>query len=196
MWTLLITLVASAQDAPSTGSLVIDARQAIEVVIDGESYAQLFQPGHLTLEVPAGERSLKVFINGTPTERAVNVSEGAPTHVLVGRSGLSIEAPQVADATDSTDEEPAGPVELQVRVMGDEGVRMVVNGTRHQFALGAEQSLDLPPGRHRIALQNAEGTVIWARGLLHLEGPDPVVMLVSAGRMPEVAGQGRFTSGG
>ena len=166
------------------------------MVIDGESYAQLFQPGQLTLEVPIGERALKVFINGTPTEQNVTVSDGEPTKVLVGRTGLSVTTPDATAETASTDEEPAGPVELQVRVVGDEGVRMVVDGRRHQFTLGEQHSLDLSPGRHSVAIQNAEGTVIWARGVLHLEGPDPVVMLVSAGRMPEVAGQGRFTSGG
>lgn len=190
MWTLLFPLLAFAQDAPATGTLVIDARQPAEVYIDGASFAQLFQPGQLTLEVPTGAHVLKVFVNGSPTEQEIQIGGDAETQVLVGKNGLSV------GQTDIETEEAQGPVELQVRVGGDEDIRIVLDGERLQIGVGEQRSVDLEPGRHRMALQNSTGTVIWASGVLHMKGPDPVIVLVSSGRMPEVSGQGRFTSGG
>jgi hypothetical protein len=180
-------LTESAEDA--IGELVIDARLATEILVDGETIGQLFRPSVLTFEVSAGKHELRIYTNGSPDDISIVVPAAGTTRVLVGRSGLSV------DKQVSEDPEAGLPVPVQLRVAGSQGVRLSLDNKRYQVEPGEQIDIELMSGRHQLSVRNDEGTVIWAKGTLTIEGPDAVLVQFSEGRMPEVSGRGRFASG-
>lgn len=192
MLTFLAVAAALATDpAPEPGTLDIDARLPAEVLLDGRPIAELYQASRLLVEVPSGEHVLKVYTNGNPEEIDIEVPEDDSLMVLVGRTGLSIDA-RVAEGLR---EVPDAPVAVQVRMSDSIGAKLIVDRDRYAIGPNAQLDLQLPAGAHRLSVRSDDGTVVWASGTLNVHGPDAVVVQVSEGRLPEVSGKGSFSSG-
>ncbi len=188
MLAFLTTLALAGAPEPEPGLLAIDARLPAEVLVDGRPIAEIYVASRVEIEVPAGPHALKIYTNGTPEQLDVVVPSGEALRVVVGRTGLSVSAERP---------EPAGtaPVAVQFRMTDPTGARVYLDERRLRLPSGGQLDLDLDPGDHRLALRSEDGTVVWASGTLFVEGPDPLVIQVSEGRMPEIVGQGAFASG-
>lgn len=192
MLTILLSalvMAGTAVEPAEPGLLQIDARLPAEVLVDGRPLAELYQAARIELEVPAGEHTLKVYTNGNPEEIEISVPAGGSLGVLVGRTGTSIDK-NVADSLVAAD----APVPIQLRMNDSIGARVTVNRERIHIEPHAQIELELPVGPHQISVRSKDGTVVWASGTLHVDGPDAVVVQLSEGRLPEVSGKGSFAS--
>ncbi|MBN2799338.1 MAG: hypothetical protein JXX28_09350 [Deltaproteobacteria bacterium] len=186
MWFLLLCSVVWG------GELRVTARVPAELRIDGLPVLQAFQPLDATVEVPPGPHRAEVLTHGAPQPLDFSVVEGVPTLLVIGRIGLSAEVlyDRVAPAA-------VPQVQVSIRHQGDEGVMVLLDGERLAVSGGRQLSLVRPAGTHNLEIRSADGTLIWARGELMLEGAEAVVLQVSAGKVPEVAGgSSRFWSTG
>ena len=188
---LLAAITLAAEPPPADGTLDIDARLPAEVLVDGRPVAELYQASRMQLVMPAGQHTLKVYTNGNPEEIEVIVPPDDTLMVLVGRTGLSIDA-RVASAARKVG---TAPVAVQVRMRDTIGARLYVGQDRYKIGPSAQLDLQLPVGPHTLSVRSDDGTVVWASGTLDVRGPDAVVVQVSEGRMPEVSGKGSFSSG-
>jgi hypothetical protein len=133
-----------------------------------------------------------VYTNGTPADVEVDIPADGHLLVLVGRTGIVVQTTDV----DESPPEDISSVAVQLRVSGTEPVRMYIDLDRYTINAGAQLDLDLAPGKHKVSVRNGDGTVVWAHGFLTIEGADTIVIQIGEGRLPEVSGEGRFTSGG
>lgn len=184
-------VTAERGPAAQSGRLVFDSRLPAEVMVDGKTVAKLFRDGVLTVEVPAGVRALRVYTNGSPEDLEVVVPVGGELAVLVGRMGLSVD-PRATQAVAT--EVAMSDVSVQVRMAGPIGARLMLGNERYEVGAGSQVELSLPTGDHALSVRNENGTVVWATGTLKVQGPDPVVVQLSEGRLPEVSGRGAFAS--
>jgi hypothetical protein len=176
--TALVALYATAALA---GELIVDAKVPVEVHVDAVVVAQLFYPSQVKLDAKTGKRTVKLMINGKANTVLVDVPAEGAAHISVGRSGVTVDAPETAaDAT------PTVPVEF--RVIGNEPLVVQLGTSRHPVDGGGRLALDLDTGLHQMVVRSTDGTAIWARGKLDLLGTGPVVVHVSEGRMPEITG--------
>ncbi len=197
---LLATFALSAEPtdppkkagATKTGELVVDSRMPAEILVDGHQVGQLFMPARLEVVVEAGVRSVRVYTNGTPDDIDVVVPVSGSVNLLVGRTGLSIG--KTAATTTAEERVAAGPIPIQVRMNDTIGARLTVGDKRYKVGAGQQLDLELIAGRYPISIQSHNGTVVWAHGTLVVDGPDPIVMQLSEGRLPEVTGKGSFAS--
>jgi hypothetical protein len=177
MLTLLSLLLSAA-----AGELIVHAEVPTELAIDGQPTAQLFRPGRLHVQAPDGDRRVTVLVNGTATHLRLVVG-GAPTHLVVGRTGITTR-------TQPADEQPDGIALVELRAVGREGVRLTVGEHRFRLAPGDQQVIELPTGRYPAELRSGNGLAIFASGVLDVRGVGPIVVQVSEGRAPEVIGSG------
>jgi hypothetical protein len=152
--------------------------------------AQLWYPGTARFDIVAGAHVVRVYVDGTPRDVNVDIQPGHETHVLVGRSGISVtkaetEAPGPVDA-----------VSVELRVVGGGAAQIRMDGERHHLSGGDRLTLSLSPGPHAMSVRSSDGTAIWAAGTLSLTGGAPVIVQIAEGRMPEVGGPARFDPGG
>ncbi len=136
------------------------------------------------MRVPTGPHDIMVVTNGRARQLTVDVSKTATAVVFVGRNGLT------ASARLEPLPEDDGVTPIQMRVVGSEEVVVQIAGKRHRIPPGSTLDLQIPIGRHAMALKNSSGTVLWARGHLELTRTNPVVIQITEGRMPEVSGVG------
>lgn len=188
MLTLLLLLSAGLASEPETmGALRIDARIPADIVVDGSRMAQLYTAGQLEVAVPTGLHEVFITTNGVQRRIEVSVPSGGVARVLVGRNGLSgdllREEPEAVEAT---------PVEF--RATGDEGIEVRIGRQSLRVAPGSSSVIELAPGEHPCTLRNLDGTVIWARGTLHVAGAEVVVVQFTEGRAPEISGEGSFSA--
>ena len=177
---LIALLLASLASA---GELVVHAEVPVEVAVDGHTLAQIFRSGRVHLTVPDGERRVVLTVAGNPTVLRLQVSDGAATHVVVGRTGISTRT----QATPDTDQ---GPAVVEIRAVGREGLQFKIADQRFQLSPGDQHTLELPPGRHPVELRSGSGLAIFAAGVLDVQGGGPIVVQLSEGRAPEVVGAG------
>lgn len=170
------------------GTVVVDARLAAEISDGGQKLAQLYVPGIYTVTLPAGHRSLYVWIGGVPTEVPVDVPVGGTVRVVVGRNGTttSMEAPREAIA---------GMVHLELHAV-DAPIQVRLGNQREVIRAGEQVALDLPSGSLPFTVRSPDGTAIWANGTLDLRVGEPVIVVMSEGRLPEVSGDGAFLANG
>ncbi|MFT4621550.1 MAG: hypothetical protein ACI8PZ_000202 [Myxococcota bacterium] len=184
---VLSALIAGATDPGPMGTLRVDSHVPADIVVDGVRLAQLYTAGQLEVPIDVGSHEVFITTNGVQRRLQVQVPEGAVARVLVGRNGLSgdvfADTPEVVEFT---------PVEF--RATGLEGIGVRVAGKRIRVGPGAAVRVDLPPGEHPCILNNLDGTVIWARGILHVAGPEVVVLQLTEGRAPEISGEGTFSA--
>ncbi|MEZ4235136.1 MAG: hypothetical protein R3F59_03035 [Myxococcota bacterium] len=169
--------------------LEVDAKVPAEILVSGVKLGQLYFPGEASFKIVPGEHVLRIYVNGQPTDLPVTLRAGERTRVLVGRSGVSLEAADEAGASPVVE----GPVAVQFRLAGDGTARVVLDG-RPVASLqpGAPVMVDVGVGVHPLSVRSGDGTAIWATGSLEVQGGDGLVVQVAEGRMPEVSGPGVF----
>jgi hypothetical protein len=180
-----------ATPPPAPAALVVDAKVPAEVLLAGVKLGELYFPATVQFSISPGTYPLRVYVGGTPTDLEVELTSGAQTSVVVGRSGVSIAGTTAAPPVST---EPAS---VEFRMVGRGAVRLSVEDgdgapAVGRLATGETLALELLPGPHALSLRSGDGTVIWATGALHVAGSGPVVVLVSEGRLPEVSGGGAF----
>lgn len=162
------------------GELVIEARIPAEVYVDGVPHVQLFQPGEVRLDVAEGERRVTLITGSDPFDVDVQVPAAGHAVIVVGRTGVT--TGQVAPPPPASEDVPA-----ELRVAGLDDLMLVLDGDRHALASGSVTALTLSRGEHPLSLRSRDGTLVWARGVLHITGGTPIILQLSEGLMPEVA---------
>jgi hypothetical protein len=180
---------AQHPDAVEGARLEVDAKVPVEILISGVKLGQLYFPGEARFKIVPGEHTLRVYVNGNPTDVPLVLRAGERTRVLVGRSGVSLEA-AVADAAAPAAQ--PGPVAVQFRLSGGGSARLMLDGRPVALQGGAPVTVDLGVGSHPLSVRSTDGTAIWATGHLEVQGGDSLVVQVAEGRLPEVSGPGRF----
>jgi hypothetical protein len=171
------------------GSLVVDARVPVEVMVNGAKLAALYAPGEARFRVEAGHHRLSLWTNGTPTAVELDVAEATEARVLVGRTGVTTSTGPVAAPA------PADVVPVEFRVVGTPAAQVRVGDGRQVVQAGRAFTLALTPGPHPLSVRSEDGTAIWATGTLEVTGA-PVVVQIAEGRVPEVSGSASFHAGG
>jgi len=186
----LPSVVAAPQEAQPGGPMVVEAHVPVELMVDGVKLAQLWYPGTARFDIVGGSHVVRVYVDGSPQDVNVDIHPGNETHVLVGRTGVSVTRSET---------QPPGPVDavaVELRVVGGGAAQIRVDGERHRLSGGDRLTLTLQPGPHAMSVRSQDGTAIWAAGTLSLTGGTPVVVQIAEGRLPEVGGPGRFEPGG
>jgi len=184
-------VVATQQEAAQPGGpMVVEAHVPVELMVDGVKLAQLWYPGTARFDIVGGSHVVRVYVDGNPQDVNVDIQPGSETHVLVGRTGVSVTKAETQPASD------VDAVSVELRVVGGGAAQIRVDGERHHLSGGDRLTLTLPPGSHAMSVRSSDGTAIWAAGTLSLTGGAPVVVQIAEGRLPEVGGPGRFDPGG
>jgi len=172
------------------GEIVFDVKLPAALFLDGVQVVQLSMPGRVIVGATPGTHELTVMTHGEPHISELFVTPGQITPVLVGRQGQVVpQAPHAAPRPD-----PAQPVNLEVQAIGEEPVLIWLNQEKWLLAAGESRHTSLPQGEHPFSVRNGNGTIVWARGGLLLNGSGDVVMQIGAGRAPEVSGGAQFMS--
>jgi len=171
------------------GRLVIESRVPTEVLVDGHKMMQLFTSGTSMFDVRPGKRRVRVYTNGNPQDLVVEIMPTGETILIVGRTGIT--TGQRTAAENPTD----AVAKISFRAAGDIASQIRLGKERFTVQPDTIYPLELAAGRHDISVRSADGTAIWASGVLTLDG-GKVVVQVAEGRLPEVTGDGRFTARG
>lgn len=173
-----------AAAAGLAGELVVEAHQPAQVHVGGQPVAELYTASVLHLQLVPGKYDVTVMVNGKPESLDVEIAAEGATTLVIGRSGITTgQAPAVAEAVFD------GPAKVEIRVSGGAGVMVHIGDTRHRVGAGEVLVVEVPQGDHKMQIRDPAGTIVWARGTLQIDGSELVVQ-VSEGRMPEVAGTG------
>ena len=193
MLTLLMTaaLAADPEPAQAPGTLHVDAKVPVEILVDGVKLGQLWFPGKASFLIESGPHRLRVYTNGHPSDYDLAVEPEDTTWVVVGRTGITLDS-LAGEATAEVDEAALVPVEF--RAAGG-GAQLRVGEQRLMLASGERLGVELGPGDHPLSVRSADGTVVWATGTLEVGRGDRMIVQVSEGRLPEVSGAGRFHAG-
>ena len=180
---MLLLLLGSLAFAET---LLIDAKIPAALYIDGQAIVEFSYPGRAEFSVAAGEHKLVIMTNGNPTERLVKFTE-VPTRLVIGRTGISLGAAKV----NPTKSEPTDSVTaVELRSTSRLPLMVTIDNDQHLLAAGATTAIELTPGEHSLKVRNDSGTAIFATGTLNVHGGQPVILQLSEGRVPEVAGSG------
>ncbi len=165
------------------GELIVEANIPAEIHVDGQPLVQVFHPAEVKLAVAEGERELTVYTGGTPARYTVEILDDGATVVVVGRTGVT-----TGRRAPPPPREDATPLAVEVRNAAPERVMFVLAGQRHTISPGDVLQLELGPGDHALSVRNSRGTLVWARGTLHVQAAEgPVLIQVAEGVLPEVA---------
>jgi hypothetical protein len=178
------------ETAAEMGTLVIDARVPAEVLIDGHKVVQLFTSATVDLNVAPGKRRLRVYVNGSPQEHPIEILPTGATLVIIGRTGITTGQRDALPPTDAS-----AIAQVRFRAAGDVASQVRIDGKILRVQPEEISPIELVSGRHDISIRSLDGTAIWAKGVLTLDGGD-VVIQIAEGRLPEVAGDGHFTAHG
>lgn len=177
------------EDVVDMGQLVVESRVPTEILIDGHKVIELFTAARSIFDVRPGKRNIRVYTDGSPEDLIVEIMPTGETVMIIGRTGTTTgqraEATRDPDAMANVSFRSAGGISSQIRLDDD------------RFTLEPESvhPISLAAGRHQISVRSADGTAIWATGVLTIDG-GKVVIQVAEGRLPEVTGDGRFTARG
>ncbi|TVQ91916.1 MAG: hypothetical protein EA397_08430 [Deltaproteobacteria bacterium] len=178
--TTLIALLTAA----FAGEIILHAEVPVEVAIDGQPIAQVYRRSRIHLDVPSGERRVNLLIGGNPTQLRLPIKDEEITHIVVGRTGVSTRREAVPDPQDE------GVAQVEVRAVGREHLRLTIGDQTYRLAVGDQETLELPLGRHRAQLRSGNGQAIFATGVIELREAGTVVVQLSEGRAPEIVGSG------
>lgn len=175
---MLISLLAALAWG---GDVVVTAEVPIEVALDGRPVAQIWDAATLRLPADVGDHKVTVLINGRPTDVNVTLApDGSDAEVVVGRTGITTREHTPPDA--------AADARVELRVVGDESLRIMVDEARMRLSPGDQHVSTLTRGMHDLQVRSADGTVVFANGELDVRGTGPLVVHLSAGRAPEIIG--------
>jgi hypothetical protein len=181
----------TAPEAADPATLVIDAKVPVEVLLGGTTIAELFYPALVQFQVAAsGPQVVRLYVSGQPYDVPVQFTPKETARILVGRTGVTLEARGAQVAAP----EASGPVALELRFVGGGGATVRLDSQPHKVGPGRGLSTTIPLGRHALSVRSSDGTVIWASGDLFVDGP--LVVQITEGRLPEISGAGRFVAGG
>ena len=167
-------------------TLLVEAKIPTALYVDGQAFVEFSRPGRAEFEVAAGEHKLVIMTNGNPTERVVNIGP-TPTRLVVGRTGISLGA---AETMEPSTPEAGATTTVELRSTSRLPLLITVDDERYVLAPGATKSLTIANGDHAFKVRNDAGTAIFATGTLALKGTTDVIVQLSEGRVPEVAGDG------
>jgi len=167
--------------APGDGLLVVQAEVPVEVAVDSRPVAQVFSRSTLHIPARVGERQVVIYVGGTPHKMRVDVPAQGAAHVVVGRTGITTRIDAPADVADVA--------RVELRVVGDEGLRLTLGQQRYRLSPGEQQALELDRGVHDLEIRSGDGLAVYATGDLLVRGTGTVVVQLSAGRAPEVIGR-------
>lgn len=173
---VVMSLIATAL----AGELVVDARVPVEIEVQHQKIAVLYEPGIVRFVRDPGPLSLVVLTDGNPTAVDVTIPKEGAAVLLVGRSGI----------TSSLDQPLAipGPTSIELRNGGARAVQIRLDGKAYTVEPSRPQVVALPTGSYRFEVRDPSGTALWAHGRLQVAGGS-VVVQASEGVMPEVAGE-------
>ncbi|MFT7520395.1 MAG: hypothetical protein ACI9MC_002540 [Kiritimatiellia bacterium] len=185
MW---IYILSSLFQPALASDIVIEAEVPVEVAIDGHPMAQVFYAATMRFTATEGEHTVTLIERGNPSKLVVQVPKEGAVRVVVARTGVS---------TATVNSDPTADIAtVDLRLMGNEGVRVTLDGHRYTLASGDQKQLELSRGWHKMDVRSYSGTVIYASGNLEVAGTGDVIVHLSAGRGPEVTGTtGRWRSG-
>lgn len=169
----------------SAGELVIDAKIATQVAVDGVLVADLLQAGVLRTPIADGLHEVKVVSGGHTSTVSVTAKADVPVVVVAGRSGVTLGAPSATTSVAAT-----GPAAVEVRAVGAERVLLQVAGQRVLVTPGTSKAVQLAAGEHPVVVRSSDGTMVYARGVLSVGAGDGLVLQIGEGAMPETAGSG------
>lgn len=183
LWALLVGIALG-------GEVVVEAKVPTEVWMAGQKIAENSYPCQVRFEAPDGEVDLLLVVNGANNTVKVTVPTTGAALVHVGRTGITTghtDAPTLAAGQTAT--------RVQFRSAAREDLVLYVDGGKHELSPAAVLSIDLDLGDHKVSLRSRDGTIVYATGLLRVEG-DGLVVQLADGRMPEIAGDGGSFSPG
>lgn len=169
-------------------TLNVDAKLPAEVLVDGRKIAEVWEPARVTFTVSPGAHTIRVYRSGNPTDLDLTFAPEQTIDLVVGRTGITTDAPDTAPTAG-----PADAVAVELRAL--EATQVRVGRQRVVLGEGEDQTLQLSVGLHPVSFRNPTGTVIWAKGQLVVEPGARMVVQIASGRMPEVSGSGRFDPG-
>lgn len=173
---------AGRPQSDGVGDLVVEAAVPVEVVIDGRPVAQVFATSTIRVPTVVGTRTVTLLVNGSPTKLLVDVPEEGEAVVVVGRTGITTRV-------ESSDEDKADNAKVELRVVGNEGLRITLGRERYRMAAGTNRAMELTRGDHELEIRSGDGLAVYAVGDLMVHGTGPVIVHLSAGRAPEVIGR-------
>lgn len=176
---MLMFLCASAL----AGTVHVDVRVPVEVILDGEIVAQVFRTARLDVDAEPGEHELVLVQNGVPRGYPIEVPNEGRVMVMVGRSGVTTGQELVPEVL--LDE-----VTVEFRTSDKQRVILVLDDQRIRLEPGRPTSLPLARGEHKVSVRSGDGTIVFANGTLDVNGRGELMVQVSEGRAPEVAGPG------
>ena len=182
---------ANAASAARAGALLVDAHVPVEILVRKQRVAQLYWPGQLALDASTGPLPMDLVVSGTAHHLDLDIPPVGQLWVIVGRTGITTSA-------HGEDPEEVAPAQVPVefRVTADAPAQVRMDDQRYVVAAEGTLSLPVAPGNHTLSVRSGDGTVIWASGTLQVTGGKLVIVRVSEGRMPEVAGRALFVAGG
>lgn len=181
---LLLALGASAAE------LWVDVRVPGRVLVNGEVVAILARPAELRVRLPAGTHELMGSFADRQISTTVELKEGQPSRVLLGRTGASV-------LHDATPEAGEGPAKLQMRVADGATLRVYLGDARHRVGPMEAPLVELESGTHKVEVRSEDGTAVYARGRLVVPAGAEVILQIVEGGLPEVSGRGaRFIPDG
>lgn len=192
LWMTWAFAQPSVPNAPTMGTLTVQAHLPTEVLVDGHKIVQLWYPGTASFEVTPGPRVVRLYIGGEATDTPIVFQEGEAVTLMVGRTGVTV------DESVTADDAPVAAVEavpVEFRCV-DAGAQLRIDDERVIIEPGSTVAVDLALGNHRVSFRNHDGTVIWATGTLQVQAGEKLVVQVSDGRLPELFGAGRFHATG
>lgn len=179
MFTWLLSLALSAE-------IVLDAKVSTRLSVDGVAVAELFRPGLLHVEIPAGDHEVIVVADGHTSTFRASIRDDSPLIVFAGRTGITLgEAPSVAPTAVAP-----GPWTVRFRVGGRERLLVSVDNQRIVVSPGEGSVLTVTGGDHRLSVRSSDGTMVYARGMLRVNGGDNLTVQIGEGALPETSGSG------
>lgn len=180
IWSLVVSAVS--------GEIIVDARVAARVALEGRILADLFEASEVRVRRPEGAYRLVVTVDGEPRSVRVQVPEAGSVRVLVSGRGVT---PTVSSEAAPAASGSAEPRDLKVLAVGGVALMFQVGGERHAVSGSRPLTLALEPGRYPVAVRSKDGSVIFARGTLVVgSGEGDGVVQIAEGLSPEVSGDG------
>lgn len=171
--------------AALAGDLVVDVKVPVNVSIDGQQAADVFQPGMLRLPVDDGPHKVTVVVAGKPSVFDVTIGP-SPVVLLVGRSGTTVGAADAQPVPLAT----GADIPVRFRTTARDRLLVQIAGQRVVVAPGVGVTLPLGLGEHEMTVRSPDGTSIFARGMLVVGGSGELIVQLSEGKMPETSGPG------
>ena len=168
------------------GTVLVDTSTAIEVRLENQPVMRTFGAAKVSLpDIAGGQRTFVVYREGKPTRITVEVPAEGTVRLLVGETSLS------SDQAVQPEQPSAAPPVVELRAATQQEFAVVLDGQRYAV-LEAGHPLrltDLATGSHALELRSADLLTIWARGTLHLQPGDDLVLSIAEGRDVEFFGR-------